>query len=183
MKRSWTALVCGLAFTIGAAALYAESSSTLVIEPSEMKNGEKKSFTDDGRTITVEREGDTTHVRIEAADKTEKLTITREGNQLRISRLDSEGPRSFVLGPERRRIIIDGMPMGDLDVLPKGRAFREHKMQSFFVCPKDHTTLRVPEGKGDATYKCPVDGTVMEKKRGRGFSFFFDEDSFETHEL
>lgn len=183
MKRSRTALVCGLLLTAGAAALYAESATTLVIEPSEMKKGEKKTFTDNGRTVTVEREGDTTHVRIEGADKTEKLTITREGGRVRIARADARGPRTLVVGPERRKIVIDGVPMDDLDARPHPRPFSHKSMQTFYVCPKDKTTLRVPEGKEDATYKCPVDGTGMEKKRGRGFSFFFDEESFETHEL
>ena len=47
---------------------------------------------------------------------------------------------------------------------------------SWFVCPKDHTMLRVPEDKADQTWKCPVDGTEMEKKKARAFAFFEDRE-------
>lgn len=169
MKRSWIALCCALLLLTAAAVLYADSSTTLSIEPSAMKEGETKSFTDDGRTITVRREGNTMHVRIDSADKTEKLTITREGNQIRMGRMDDGGRHSFVFGPERKRIVIDGLPLDELDKP------RQRKLSTWFVCPKDRTMLRVPEEKTGATYKCPVDGTVMEKRKGHGFSFFFDE--------
>ena len=82
MKRYATALICALLLLIGGAAVYA-GSSTLTIEPSEMKDGETKAFTDNGRTITVKREGNTTHVQIADADKTDKLTITRENGRVR----------------------------------------------------------------------------------------------------
>ena len=186
MNRYWTALACALLLGIGAFALHAEVSSTLVIDPSDMKDGEKKTITDDGRKITVERDGNTTNVAIEGADKTEKLTITRDGNQIRIGRIDADGAtsRSFVFGPDRRKIVIDGVPLMDFD------GYRTHvlrprtnKVHTYFVCPKDETTLRVPDGKEDATYKCPIDGTTMEKKKGRGFTFFFDEDLLESNVL
>ena len=48
------------------------------------------------------------------------------------------------------------------------------KAQTWFVCAKDHTMLRVPEEKAEQTFKCPVDGTAMEKKKGRGMALFFD---------
>ncbi len=182
MKRYVTAFICALLLLIAGAVLYAGNTSTLTIEPSEMKDGETKSFTDNGRAITVKREGNTTHVQIADADKTEQLTITREGNRLRIGRIDSDGGRSFVIGPGRRRIIIDGMPFEDFPDVPRFDLPKK-KMQNWCVCPKDHTMLRVPEGKEDQTYKCPIDGTTMEKRRGRGFTFFFDDDLFESNVL
>ena len=175
MKRY---LALAALLVLAAFAVYADGSSTLTIQPSEMKDGETKTFTDDGRTITVRREGNTTHVTIAEADKTERLTITREGNRLRIGRLDSEGFHSFAWGPERKKIVIDGMPFGDFKEMPKGK-----HVQSWFVCPKDKTMLRVPEGKEDQTWKCPVDGTVMEKRKGRGFTFFFDDGLLESNVL
>ena len=167
MKRTWIA-VAGVVFILGGAALHAESTATLTIEPSEMKEGETKSFTDDGRTITVTREGNSTHVRIDGADKTGKLTITREGNRLRIGRTDADGLRTFVVDP---------------DQFPRFRSMPERKASTFFVCPKDRTMLRVPDAKGDESYKCPVDGTTMEKRKGRGFTFFFDDEMFESNIL
>ena len=183
MKRHATALTCALLLLVGGSVLYAESKSTLTIEPSEMKDGETKTFIDNGKTITVKREGNTTHVQIADAENTEKLTITREGGRLRIGRVDSDGIQSFTLGPDRRKIIIDGMPLGDFENLPRFRDLPKKNMQSWFVCPKDHTMLRVPEGKEDQTFKCPVDGTTMEKRKGRGFTLFFDDDMFESNIL
>jgi hypothetical protein len=175
MKRY---LALAALLVLAAFAVFAEGTSTLTIQPSEMKDGETKTFTDDGRTITVKREGDTTHVTITDADKTERLTITREGNRLHIGRHDGEGFRSFVVGPDRKRIVIDGVPFGEFKERPLGK-----QMQSWFVCPKDKTMLRVPEGKEEQTWKCPVDGTVMEKRKGRGFTFFFDDGVFESNIL
>ena len=55
--------------------------------------------------------------------------------------------------------------------------------QTWFECPKDHAILRVPEGKDDQTFKCPIDGTTMEKRKGRGFAFFMDDDVFNFDDL
>lgn len=178
MKRSLYALAAALLLGFGA---YLYADSTLVVKPSEMKNGETKTITDDGRTITVTREGDTTHVKIDDAGQVDRLTITRDGNRIRIGHSGDGDMRSFIVGPERRQIIIDGVP---LDKFMDREPLRPRRgMQTWFVCPKDHTTLRVPAGKEDQTYKCPVDGTVMEKKKGHGFQFFFDDSTFESHEL
>jgi hypothetical protein len=176
MRRTWTALAFSLLILIGGALLYAESSSTLTVKPSEMKNGETKTFTDDGRTITVRRNGDSTVVEIEGAGKTETLTITKEGGKIRIGRVGSDGTKSFVIGPDRNRIVIDGL---DLDALETAPRFRGDRLQTFFVCPEDKTTLRVPKDKANDSYRCPVDGTLMEKKKGHGFQFFFDESTIE----
>jgi hypothetical protein len=184
MKRYWTAVTCAILLAAGVVTLSAEESTSLSIEPSEMKEGEPKTFTDDGRTITVRREGNSTEIRIEGADKTDKVTITREGNRIRIGRVDSEGGRSIIVGPDRRRIVIDGMPALDLDVFPKYKRIPPAgKATTWFVCPKDKTMLRVPEEKADQTFQCPVDGTTMEKRKGRGFTFFMDDDVFESNVL
>lgn len=184
MKRYATAFICALLLLVGGAAVYAASTSTLTIEPSEMKDGETKTFTDNGRTITVKREGNTTHVQIADAERTEKLTITREDGRVRIGRVDSDGVHGFTIGPDRRRIIIDGIPFGDLENVPR---FRERlpgkEAQSWFVCPKDKTMLRVPEGNEEKTFKCPIDGTTMERRKGRGFTLFFDDGMFESNVL
>ncbi|HEY3056242.1 MAG TPA: hypothetical protein VGK31_09965 [Thermoanaerobaculia bacterium] len=177
MKRILLALASA---TILGLAAYAYADSTLIVKPSEMKDGETKTVTDDGRTITVTREGNTTHVKIDEAGKTQRVTITRDGDRIRIGH-DGEGVRAFTIGPERRKIIIDGVPFNDF-VKPQMILPRRGN-QTWFVCPKDHTMLRVPEGKEDQTFKCPVDGTTMEKKKGRGFSFFFDDGLFESDEL
>lgn len=183
MKRYATAFICALLLLVGGVALYA-GSSTLTIEPSEMKDGETKTFTDNGRTITVKREGNATHVQIADADKTEKLTITRENGRVRIGRVDSDGVHGFTIGPDRRKIIIDGIPLGDFENLPRFREQLPRKeVQSWFVCPKDKTMLRVPEGNEEKTFKCPVDGTLMEKRKGRGFTLFFDDSTFESNVL
>lgn len=184
MKRYWTALLCAVLLAVGVVAMSAEESTSLSIQPSEMKDGETKTFTDDGRTITVRRDGNSTEIRIDSADKTDTLTITREGNRIRIGRADSDGMRSFVLGPERRRIIVDGTPLPDLEHLPKFRKFPpSQKATTWFLCPKDGTMIRVPEEKADQTFKCPVDGTTMEKRKGRGFTFFMDEDVLDSNVL
>jgi hypothetical protein len=186
MRRYWIALLCTVLLAGGVVALNAEESTSLTIEPSEMKDGETKTFTDDGRTITVRRQGNSTEIRIDGADKTERVTITREGDRIRIGRLDDEeGLRSLIVGPNRRRIVIDGLPaLPDLENLPKFRMLPpDGKARTWFVCPKDKTTLRVPEDKADQTFKCPVDGTAMEKRKGHGFSFFLNDELFESDTL
>jgi len=178
IKRILLALAS--AVIVGLAA-YAYADSTLIVKPSEMKDGETKTVTDDGRTITVTREGNTTHVKIDEAGKTRRVTITRDGDHIRIGH-DDEGISAFTVGPGHRRIIIDGVPLDEFMMKPQ-MVLPRRRTQTWFVCPKDHTMLRVPEGKEDQTFKCPIDGTTMEKKKGRGFSFFFDDGVFESNEL
>lgn len=187
---------------LSASAVYAHSA--LTIRPSDMKDGETKVLTDDDRKITVHRDGDKLRVEIDKAGRTESLTIVRDGDSVRIERGD--GVSTFVYGPGsdslRRRIIIDGKPL-DLDHplfralprdgsaprerfnieplprfdrLPRGEASPRHKLQSWFVCPKDQTMLRVTEDAEGKEYKCPVDGTVMEERRARGFFFEMQKD-------
>lgn len=166
MRRISTAVACAIVVVAGA--LYAQSSSTLTVRPSEMREGETKTVTDDDRSITIRREGNTTHVRIDGAESTEQLTITRDGDRIRIGRSGREGSKSFV---------IDGLPLRDLENPRRQKS--ERTWQTFFVCPKDQTTLRVPEDKAGQTFRCPIDGTNMEKRKGRGFTFFFDDSSIE----
>jgi hypothetical protein len=147
-----------------------------------MKEGETKTFTDDGKTITISRQGDSTHVKIEGAGETRSLTVTRDGDSIRIER-DGKPFRGFIVGPERRKIIIDGVPFSGEMPAPHTEMLPRHPSRTMFVCPKDHTTLMVPKEKDDQTYKCPVDGSTMEKKKGKGFSFYFDDSMFESEEL
>ena len=123
-----------------------------------MKSGETKTFTDDGKTITIRRDGDAIDVKIEGAGETQSLLITKTGDGIIRIRRGGDGFQAFKLDSGR-----------DL-VIPKPHTF------SFFVCPKDHTTLNVPDAKEGDTFKCPVDGTTMEKRKGRGF--FFDDHAF-----
>ena len=147
-----------------AGALYARSSgSTITVTPSEMKNGETKTFTDDGKTITIRRDNDAMTVKIEGAGETQTLLITKTGDGIIKIRRGTDGVQAFKLDA------------GDL-VMPQLREVPRARAYSFFVCPKDHTTLNVPDAKEGDTFKCPVDGTTMEKRKGHGF--FFDDHSF-----
>ncbi|MEK6375496.1 MAG: hypothetical protein AABO58_22690 [Acidobacteriota bacterium] len=173
MKRYAVFAILGLFIIAGAVAVYAadrHSPSRLTINPSEMKDGESKTFTDEGRKVTVRRDGDTTHVTIEGAEGTKTLSITSDGSGIRIDR-DGVERRKIVIGSDR---LLEGFPRHEM--LPR-------KAQTWFVCPKDKAMLRVPEEKADETFKCPVDGTTMEKRKGRGFAFFFDDDVFESHDM
>ncbi len=182
MRRFRIPVVAAVALLAVAGVMLAGSGGTVIVKPSEMREGETKTFTDDGRTITIRREGTTTHVKIEGAGETKNLTITRGGGgEIRIDR-DGKS-RSFVAGPERRRIVIDGVPIPGETLAPNMKLDPRPRARTMFVCPKDNATLMVPEGKADQTYKCPIDGTEMEKRRGHGFSFFFDDKSFESEEL
>ncbi|HYM62540.1 MAG TPA: hypothetical protein VEZ11_16780 [Thermoanaerobaculia bacterium] len=190
MKRIFfpAALVLLTILAFGAAALAKggdSSGSALTIRPSDMKDGETKVLVEGSRKITVHRDGDAMRVEIEGAGKTKKIVISHDGDGL--IRIDRDGAlgRSMVIGPNRRKIVIDGLPSAKELVIPELRHLRMN--QTMYVCPKDHTTLRVPgaatEGKDNPVYKCPVDGTQMEKKQGHGFSFFFDDESFESDDL
>lgn len=162
MKRTFLVLAALAPLLAAAFALEAGNATTFTVEPSEMRHGETKTMTDDGRTITVRRDGDTIRVEIEGADSTETLTITREGDRI-------------VIGPNRRRILIDGVPIPHLERIPRFRSMPGAELHTYFVCPKDRSTLRVPEENAGEAYRCPVDGTTMEKRRGRGFTLFFDD--------
>ena len=50
---------------------------------------------------------------------------------------------------------------------------RGHRNDAWFVCPKDHAMLRVPEPKEGDSFRCPVDGSTMEKRKAPAFSVFF----------
>jgi len=161
MKR--IVLIAALLFL----ALSTYGDSRLSISPSEMKNGETKTLVDGDRTIKVTRDGDDLTIKIEGAGKTRTITIangasgdvtiSRDGHHFRIPDGDFVPPRIFIDRSEIERKLL-----------------RPHA-QSLFICPKDHTVLRVPEDQADKTYKCPVDGTTMEKKKARGFGIFMDE--------
>jgi hypothetical protein len=161
-----------LLFVVGGAL----AATRLTINPSEMKNGETKTFTDDGRKITVQRDGSTTHITIEGSEGTKSLSITNDDGDIHIDGFDG-GRRKIVVGPD-----FDFKEFKGLDDLPR-HGLMPRKAQTWFVCPKDHTILRVPEEDSDKTFKCPVDGTTMEKRKGRGFAFFFGDDMFESHDL
>lgn len=164
--------IVGALLLIVAVVVYAATSIT--VNPSQMKNGETKTLVDGSNTITVSRDGNDVHIKIEGGANTRSLTVNRaEDGTIRI---DREGPRAMILAPGGPRVMIDGM---DLPSRPFGGA----RMQMWFVCPKDHTMLRVPAGKENETFKCPVDGTTMERRKGRRFGFFFDDDSFESESL
>ncbi|HEY8133229.1 MAG TPA: hypothetical protein VII12_15220 [Thermoanaerobaculia bacterium] len=165
MKRVSIAL---LMLFLLAAVVY--GATAITVNPSEMKNGETKSLVDGRNTITVRRDGDDVNIKIEGAGTTQSLTITRSGDSFRVER---GGVHGGMWIPSEPRILMD---------MPR---FREKTKlnQTWFVCPKDHTMLRVPAGKDDQTYKCPVDGTTMEKKKTHGFSFFFDDSDFDVESL
>jgi hypothetical protein len=168
MKRFRFLLVLTILLCAGAA-VYA--SSTITVKPSEMKSGETKTVIDDGKTIRITRDGDSLKVTVEGAGKTKQITI-QNGADGEVKIEGDDGHRT-------RRIIVNGTALGDL---LDHRIFRPHHDQTWFVCPKDHAMLRVPEVKDGDTFKCPVDGTAMEKRKGRGFSFFFDDD-FDSEDL
>jgi len=171
MKRAFLAI--GLIF-IGAAAMAAEEdSSSLTIRPSQMKDGETKTFIDDGKKITVRRDGDALKIEVDGADETKRLTIVKTGEgDITIDR-DGER-RGFRIQTPGGRLMIDGLPQ-------PGR--RQLANENWFVCPKDGTMVRVPEGKEKETYRCPVDGTTLEKKKGRGFTIWMGEGLLEGHPL
>jgi hypothetical protein len=184
MKRYAMVAVLLCVVLAGAAFVYAEtgSSSRLTVSPSDMKDGETKTLVDGDNTITVKRNGDTLDVKIDGAGNTRHVTIVRGGDgEIRVERSGGrDKTHTWVVGPDRPRIMIDGMDFGTpgMRVLPRGSA-----SLTWFVCPKDHTMLRVPEDKKEGTFKCPVDGTTMEQRKGRGFAFFFDDHEFHGDDM
>ena len=165
MKR----LVLVPVLLVFAAALYASTAFT--INPSEMKSGESKKLVDGDRTVTVTRTGDAVDIRIDGGADSDKLTITRGRTGFRIER---DGTHTFVVPPGELRML----PGLENFRVPAVRSFKFNNAsnQTWFVCPKDHTLMRVPEGAKEQSFKCPVDGTAMEKRKGSGFAFFFDDD-------
>lgn len=164
MKRLWIAPL----LLVFAAATYA--STAITVSPSDMKNGETKKLVDGNKTVTVTRNGDALDIRIEGGASTNKLTITHGADSFRIDRNDGM-PRALVMPPEAVKPMI------------REFHFRGLGAQTWFVCPNDHTMLRVPEGKENQTYKCPLDGTTMEKRKGNALGFFFDDDGIDVDSL
>ena len=168
MKRIALLAVLALLLVAGAAFVYAEEShgsTKLTIEPSQMKDGETKTLVDGDKTITVKKAGDSVDIKIEGAGKTRTITLNNSGGNISIFKGDGLGFRS-ITGVEPKILIDRELPRFE----QMGRSL------SWFVCPKDHTMLRVPEDKADQTWKCPVDGTTMEKKKARAFAFFEDRE-------
>ena len=162
-----------LAALVIAAAAYA--STAIVVTPSSMKEGETKTLTDDGTTVKVTRSGDNVDIKIEGAGESRTITVTHgaDGN-LEIHR---DGHRMRIITPD---VIVPPVHVPEIR-MPR---FHENRIGTVYVCPKDGATLRVPDAKEkDKELKCPLDGTTMEKKKGRGFAFFFDDDLFESHDL
>lgn len=151
-----------------AMAVYASTAFT--VDPSEMKSGETKKLVDGDRTVTITRNGEALDIRIEGGASSDKLTITRGHGGFRI---DRDGGRTFIAPQMGENFSFH---------VPNIRQFKFNapKSQTWFVCPKDHTMMRVPEGKSDGTFKCPIDGATMEKRKGSGFAFFFDDDEPEN---
>jgi hypothetical protein len=185
MKRFAMFAVLLLVLVAGVAIVYAAetgSSSRLTVSPSDMKDGETKTLVDGDNTITVKRNGDTINVKIEGAGKTRTVTIVRGGDRtIRVERDGGGKEHTWVVGPDRPRVMIDGM-----DLFSPGVHVLPHigpNAQTWFICPKDHTMLRVPDDKKDESFKCPVDGTTMEKRKGRGFGFFFDDHEFRSEDM
>jgi hypothetical protein len=141
------------------------AASRLTINPADMKDGETKTLVDGDKTITVKKSGNDVDVKVEGGGKTKTITITNANGDIIIGR-DGDGFRFKTFDHDfvPPRIFIDRSEIERH--LPK--------MQSIFVCPKDHTVLRVPEDKADKEYKCPVDGTTMEKRKSRVFGLFMD---------
>lgn len=140
--------------------LAAYGATKLTIEPSQMKDGETKTLVDGDKTITVHKSGDNLDIKIEGAGKTRTITLNNAGGDLHIFR---DGTAWKTIPMPEGRVLLD---QHFESLMPKA--------QTWFVCPKDHTMLRVPEDKADQTFKCPIDGTTLEKKKGRGMALFFD---------
>jgi hypothetical protein len=156
-------IVLILAAMIIAVAAYA--STALTIDPSSMKNGETKTLTENGTTIKVTRDGDAMNIKIEGAGESRTITVTH----------DRDGDISIDRGGRRFHVVTPDVVVPPVHI-PQ---FRQQHFGTLFVCPKDGATLRVPDDKKDQEFKCPVDGTTMEKKKGRGFVFSFDDKAFE----
>lgn len=174
MKRTvWLAVLLAL-FAMGVFA----ASSRFSISANDLKDGETKTFGDGDRTITVHRSGDAIDVKINGASTSKRIVIDSTDGEIHIG---GDGPRAFSFNGTpgaMPRIFIDG----NMPSLER-RKLREKSTQTWYVCPKDHTMLRIPDGKSDATYKCPVDGTTMEKREGRGFTFFYDDEWHQREDL
>jgi hypothetical protein len=152
MKRFRLLLLLAVLLSAGAA-LYA-------------KSGETKTIVDDGKTIRITRDGDRMKIVVETDGKKSK-EITVEGDD-DDDDFDFDVPRHG----HSRHIIINGRPLSEILDIPMMRG----RHDAWFVCPKDHAMLRVPEPKEGNTFKCPVDGTKMEKRKAPAFSVFFDNE-------
>ena len=170
MRLRW--FIPFLFIAIAAVAYGRPAGTSITVTPDEMKSGETKTFTDDGTRITVRRDADDIRVEIEGAGKTRRLIITKTGGTISIGRGADWGD-GIIIGPDHFER-FNTVPR----VMPKFG-----KTQNWFVCPKDHATLRVPEAREGDTFRCPVDGTTMEKRKGHGFSFFFDDDFLRSEDL
>ena len=191
MKRITILLAALLSLVL----LAATSDSTITVRPSDVKSGETKVLTDDGKKVTIRRDGDKVYVTIEGAG-TRRVIVTDGDDGVRIER---EIRRKVMKDVQKQmkdvqkqmkeqRFMMDDVVMPKIEIpkieippieIPKIEVPNVHPLiphRTWFECPKDHTMLRVPEGKENETFKCPVDGTTMEKKKGSGWAYFYSDD-------
>ena len=141
-----------------------EPASVVVVDTTDFRPGEAKVFTiDNSVRVTVSRTGETRHIRVERFGIVNEYRLEPVDGVLKVTRLDAG--RGIAVSPHR--IIIDGIPL-DAVLLPAPRGSGGAR---YFICPKDETMVRVPNGHaGDL--RCPIDGTVMRPGLGRSSSYF-----------
>jgi hypothetical protein len=152
---------------LGSGVVYGDGTTR---DSATLKRGESKTFVQDGQTIHVSRDGDSIDVSIESGGRTRRITIDNGGDG--DIRIDRDGDDTITIDPgsrSHRRIVVNRGALED--ILGRSLPTRRIHADNWFVCPKDHTLLRVPEGKEDQTFTCPIDGTAMEKQKSRMFVF------------
>jgi len=147
-----------------AGAVVQAAPSTYGFDTSDLKAGEARVFTLDGTVrVTLRRDGEVRRVTVERLGIINEYTLEPVDGVLQVTRRNID--QGLILSPHR--IIVDGVNLEGSLRFPESRG-----KALFYICPKDHTMLRIPHSDHDGQFKCPVDGTPMRPSSGPTSPYF-----------
>lgn len=120
---------------------------------------------DDSVTVTIRRDGEIRRITVERLGIRNEYKLEPVNGVLEVTCKDLE--QGLALSPDR--ITIDGVTL-DGSLRPLAPDMR--RKATYYICPKDHTMLRVPHSDHDGDFKCPVDRTPMRPGAGRTSPYF-----------
>jgi hypothetical protein len=153
------------------------ATSVIRIDTAKLAERGRDAWAAGSRTVTAEKIHDGgIVVTVTENDRVDTVSVRRQDGHLSIGHTDNGKSPSF-LALDRPRVVVDGIDLepfltGDAGIPGRQAAPRptprdDESEYRYYVCPKDHSVLRVPSNaKRDSELKCPIDGTIMREGTG-----------------